>query len=116
VCIPVIGRNQSQLFFFDTMVSDFGVTGKYRDTVSCDMVPLVVRVLTNKRVGNNIINWALVYEKVDFFSIYRKTSQVMKFKNMFRLLSGRMKWSKLVSYDENSVEKVGDDNYAREEK
>jgi len=35
---------------------------------------------------------------------------------MFRLLSGRMKWSKLVSYDENSVEKVGDDNYAREEK
>jgi len=24
-----IGRNQNQLLFFDTMVSDFGVTGKY---------------------------------------------------------------------------------------
>ncbi|KAK7379079.1 hypothetical protein VNO80_04532 [Phaseolus coccineus] len=48
--------------------------------------------------------------------------EVMKFKDMFRLLTGGMNWSKLVSYviystpDENSVEKVVDDNYAREKK
>jgi len=85
--------------------------------MSCDMVPLVVRSsATNKRVGNYIIGSTLVYEKVKFFNILRKTISMMNFKNLFRLLSGRMKWSKLVSLGESSVEKIGDDNYARERK
>lgn len=68
------------------------------------MVPLVVRVLTNKRVGNNINNLTSVYEKVNFFNICRTTIQVMKFNVVYSTL------------DKNSVEKVGDDNYAREKK
>jgi len=61
-------------------------------------------VLTNKRVGNNINNLTSVYEKVNFFNICRTTIQVMKFNVVYSTL------------DKNSVEKVGDDNYAREKK